>query len=397
MRHPRRRSFRGYSCLLAVKYTFYTTSMNDIRPKPNGVHDVHTRQICLAIGYRIVHAHLKGEHAVRDEDPIELSVTLPPTFDDVRRAAERLRDRAHRTPVMTGRSLDREAGQAVWLKCEQFQHGGAFKFRGAYNRIATLPDVERRRGVIAYSSGNHAQAVSLVARLFEIPAVICMPSDAPQVKVDATRGYGAEIVMYDRRTENREELAKSLAAERGLTLVPPYNDPMIIAGAGTAALELLHDVPELDVVAAPVGGGGLISGTCIAARGLRPEIAVVGVETEAANHAFLSKRQAERVAIAPPDTLADGIRTAQLGALTWPIVRDGVDDIVLVSEEEIRAAMRFLLLRLKLIVEPTGAVPAAAALFGKLRPFGKRVGVILSGGNVEPSVLCEVLSTATEG
>jgi threonine dehydratase len=323
--------------------------------------------------------------------------SYPVAFQDITAAAKRLQGQAHRTPVVTGRSFDEEAGQAVWLKCEQFQRAGAFKFRGAYNRIATLPDEARRRGVVAFSSGNHAQAVSLVARLFATPAVICMPSDAPAVKVAATRGYGAEIVMYDRRTENREELAKKLAAERGLTLVPPYNDPMIIAGAGTAALELLTDVPELDVIAAPVGGGGLISGTCIAARGLRPDIAVVGVETEAANHAFLSKRQVERVAIAPPDTLADGIRTAQLGTLTWPVVRDGVDDIVLVSEDEMRAAMRFLLLRLKLVVEPTGAVPAAAALFGKLRPFGKRAGLILSGGNVEPSVLGEVLSAPPEG
>ena len=332
------------------------------------------------------------------EDPsVRPASSFPIDFEEVAAAAERLQGKAHRTPVVTGRTFDEEAGQAVWLKCEQFQRGGAFKFRGAYNRIATLPDEVRRRGVIAYSSGNHAQAVSLVARLFEVPAVICMPSDAPLVKVAATRGYGAEIVMYDRRTEDREALAQKLAAERGLTLVPPYNDPMIIAGAGTAALELVNDVPDLDVIAAPVGGGGLISGTCIAARALRPDIAVVGVETEAANHAFLSKRQVERVAIAPPDTLADGIRTAQLGALTWPVVRDGVDDIVLVSEEEMRAAMRFLLLRLKLVVEPTGAVPAAAALFGKLRPFGKRVGLIISGGNVEPSVLCEVLSTSSEG
>ena len=332
------------------------------------------------------------------EDPsVRPASSFPIDFEEVVAAAERLQGKAHRTPVVTGRTFDEEAGQAVWLKCEQFQRGGAFKFRGAYNRIATLPDEVRRRGVIAYSSGNHAQAVSLVARLFEVPAVICMPSDAPLVKVAATRGYGAEIVMYDRRTEDREALAQKLAAERGLTLVPPYNDPMIIAGAGTAALELVNDVPDLDVIAAPVGGGGLISGTCIAARALRPDIAVVGVETEAANHAFLSKRQVERVAIAPPDTLADGIRTAQLGALTWPVVRDGVDDIVLVSEEEMRAAMRFLLLRLKLVVEPTGAVSAAAALFGKLRPFGKRVGLIISGGNVEPSVLCEVLSTSHEG
>jgi threo-3-hydroxy-L-aspartate ammonia-lyase len=325
-------------------------------------------------------------------DPVQTKTTFPTTFEDILSAAGRLAGTAHRTPVITGASFDARAGQSVWLKCEQFQRGGAFKFRGAYNRIATLTPDQRQRGVIAYSSGNHGQAVALVARLFEVPAVICMPTDAPTVKIEATHSYGAEIVLYNRMTDNREQLTTTLAEERGLTLVPPYNDPMIIAGAGTAALELLQDVLELDVVAAPVGGGGLISGTTIAARGLRPDITVIGVETEAANHAFLSKQQDDRVQIAPPDTLADGIRTAQLGTLTWPVIRESVNEIVLVSEDEIRETMRFLLTRLKLVVEPTGAVTAAAALFGKLRPYGARAGVILSGGNVAPSVLCDVLS-----
>lgn len=326
------------------------------------------------------------------DDRIETPETLPVSIDDIRRAAERLAGKAHRTPVMTGQSFDEAAGQSVWFKCEQFQRAGAFKFRGAYNRIATLAPDQRQRGVIAFSSGNHAQAVALVARLFSIPAVICMPTDAPTVKIEGTRGYGAEIVLYDRISQNREELAATLAAERGLTLVPPYNDPMIIAGAGTAALELLEEVPQLDVIAAPVGGGGLISGTSIAARSQYPGIRVVGVETEAANHAYLSKVRNERVLIAPPDTLADGIRTAQLGILTWPVVRDYVDEVVLVSEAEVRAAIRFLLLRLKLVVEPTGAVPAAAALFGKLRRHGARAGLILSGGNISPAVLRDVLA-----
>ena len=313
--------------------------------------------------------------SMTDEDRIHAIPGLPASFDDIRLAAERLAGIAHRTPVMTAVSLDKQAVQRVWLKCEQFQRAGAFKFRGAYNRIAGLTPEARQQGVIAFSSGNHAQAVSLVARLFQITAVICMPTDAPAVKIAATREYGAEIVLYDRKTENREELAASLAEKRGLTLVPPYNDPMIIAGAGTAALELLEDVPQLDVLAAPVGGGGLISGSSIAARGAgQTGIKVIGVETEAANHAYLSKRAHERVLIAPPDTLADGIRTAQLGTLTWPVVRDQVDDVVLVSEEEVREAMRFLLLRMKLVVEPTGAVPVAAALSGKLRPFGEQVG-----------------------
>ena len=319
---------------------------------------------------------------------------LPITFDDVLAAAERLRGQAHRTPIHTARSFDAETGMAVWLKCEQFQRAGAFKFRGAYNKIATLPEEDRRFGVIAFSSGNHAQAVALVAQMFAIPAVICMPTDASAVKVAGTRGYGAEIVRYDRFTEDREALARRLADERGLTLVPPYNDPAIIAGQGTAALELLEDMPDLDVIAAPVGGGGLISGTAIAARGLRPGIRVVGVETEAANHAYLSKLQDERVRIEPPDTLADGIRTQQLGTLTWPVVRAAVDEVVLVSEDEVRTALRFLLLRLKLVVEPTGALTAAAALSGKLRPFGARAGLILSGGNVASDVLGDVLAAS---
>ena len=246
--------------------------------------------------------------------------------------------------------------------------------------------------MIAFSSGNHAQAVSLVARLFGVPAVICMPTDAPTVKVEATRGYGAEIVRYDRQTEDREALARLLAEERGLILVPPYNDPAIIAGQGTAARELLQEVPDLDVIVAPVGGGGLIAGTSVAALAMRPGITVIGAETEAANHAWLSLKQGERVRIPPPDTLADGMRTAMLGELTWPIIQRNVAEVVLVSEEEVRAAMRYLLLRMKLVVEPTAAVAAAAALSGKLARYGSRAGVILSGGNVEPAVLRAVLT-----
>ena len=315
-----------------------------------------------------------------------------PTFDDILAAAERLQGQVHRTPIAHGRSLDAAAGMGVWLKCEQFQRAGAFKFRGAYNKIATLPAEQRARGIIAFSSGNHAQAVALTAQIFGVPAVICMPTDAPEVKVRATRGYGAEIVRYDRMTEDREALARRLADERGLTLVPPYNDPAIIAGQGTVARELLEDLPELDVIAAPCGGGGLLAGTTIAARAMCPGITVVGVETEAANHAYLSLHKGERVQIAPPDTLADGIRTAQLGTLTWPVIQHEVADVVLVSEDEVKEAMRFLLLRLKLVVEPTGAIAAAAALSGKLRRFGERAGVILSGGNVEPEVLARVLT-----
>jgi threonine dehydratase len=314
------------------------------------------------------------------------------TFDDIQAAAELLFNNAHRTPLHHAHSLDAEAGICVWLKCESFQRAGAFKFRGAYNKIATLPVEQRMRGVVAFSSGNHAQAVALVASIFAIPAVICMPTDAPAVKVAATRGYGAEIVTYDRHTEDREALARRLAEERGLTLVPPYNDPKIIAGQGTAALELLEDAPDLDVVAAPVGGGGLIAGTALAAHAKKPGIKVVGVETEWANHAYLSLLRGERVSIPPPDTIADGIRTAALGTLTWPIIQREVEEVVLVSEEEVKAAMRFLHERLKLVVEPTGALTTAAALVGKLRGFGARAGAIVSGGNVAPDVLCGVLS-----
>jgi threo-3-hydroxy-L-aspartate ammonia-lyase len=318
--------------------------------------------------------------------------TLPISFQDIADAAERLHGQARRTPTMTSHTFSEAAGLEVVFKCEQFQRGGAFKFRGAYNRIATLPPEQRERGVIAFSSGNHAQAVALCARIFGIPAVICMPDDAPQVKVEATQGYGAEIVRYDRMKDDREALAQRLSQELGLTLVPPYNDPYILAGQGTAALELLHDVPDLDVIAAPTGGGGLLSGTAVAAHGIRPGIRVVSVGTEAANHAALSLAAGERVRIAPPETLADGIRTTMLGSVTWPVIAAEVHDAVVVSEEEIREAMRFLFLRMKLVVEPTAATTAAAALSGKLSQFGSKAGIILSGGNVSPEVMCEVLN-----
>ncbi|HEX9037242.1 MAG TPA: pyridoxal-phosphate dependent enzyme [Ktedonobacterales bacterium] len=316
---------------------------------------------------------------------------LPISLDDVRAAAGRLQGVAHRTPVLNSSSFNGVAGASVWFKCEQFQRAGAFKFRGAYNRIASMSPEERGRGVIAFSSGNHAQAVALCGRLFAIPTVIVMPTDAPSVKVEATAAYGAEIVRYDRLTQDREALTQRLADERGLSLVPPYNHPLIMAGAGTAALELLQEQPDLDVIAAPAGGGGLISGTAIAAHGVRPGTVVIAVGTEGANHAWLAKRQDERVTIPPPTTIADGIRTAALGALTWPVVRGEVADVALVSDDEVKEAMRFLLLRMKTLVEPTGAVAAAAALTGKLNQYGKRIGVILSGGNVAPETLREVL------
>ena len=327
---------------------------------------------------------------------------LPIGFADVRQAAERLRGVAHRTPIATSRTVDAEVGPGarVFLKCENLQRGGSFKFRGAYNRLAALTPEERARGVVAFSSGNHAQGVALAARELAVPATILMPTDAPASKVAATRGYGAEIVRYDRQTQDREALGRELAEARGLTLVPPYDHPLIMAGQGTAALELIEDVGPLDLLLTPLGGGGLLSGSATAAKGLAPDIRVIGVETETSNDWVLSLRAGERVRIPPPATIADGMRTQQPGALTFPVVRRLVDDVLTVSDDEVIAAMRVLLLRLKLLVEPTGAVPFALLRSGRLGDAsassgqalaGRRIGVILSGGNVDPDVLREVL------
>ena len=323
---------------------------------------------------------------------LESSPALAISFDDVRGAAERLRPVVHRTPVATSRTLDAQIRARVFLKCENLQRGGAFKFRGAYNRLAALSAEERRRGVVAFSSGNHAQGVALAARELGVPATIVMPTDAPATKVAATRGYGASVVFYDRATQDREAVARSLADERGLTLVPPYDDPRIMAGQGTAMLELLEDVPELDVLLAPVGGGGLLSGSTVAARALAPRARIVGVETETSNDWQQSLAAGERIRIPPPATIADGMRTQQPGALTFPVIRALGVEIATVSDAEVEEAVRFLLLRLKLLVEPTGAVPVAALLAGRLGDLaGRRVGVILSGGNIDPDVLCQIL------
>lgn len=315
-------------------------------------------------------------------------------LSDVRAAAEVLRGAAHRTPVLRSGSFDAASGRTVYFKAEHLQRGGAFKFRGAYHRIGAIPPPERRRGVAAYSSGNHAQAVALASGLFGIPCTICMPSDAPAVKLEATRGYGADVVFYDRLREDRVALGRRLAADRGQTLVPPFDDRLVVAGAGTLALELLEDVPDLEAIVAPVGGGGLISGCAAAAKGLRPDVRIIGVETEGADDARRSLHEGRRVAIPPPHTIADGIRTTQLGEVTWPHVRALVDAITVVSDDEVLAAMRFLALRLKQVVEPTGAVAAAAVLAGRLPPEARglrRIGVVLSGGNAEPAVLAAAL------
>ena len=309
------------------------------------------------------------------------------SFDDVLAARERLHNIATVTPVITSRTLDGLAGCQVFLKCENLQRGGAFKFRGAYNTISQLPEDARARGVLAFSSGNHAQGVALAAKLLRAPAVICMPSDAPPIKVAATRGYGAEVIFYDRLRDDREAFARRIADERGMTLVPPYDHPQIMAGAGTAALELIEQVADLDVVVAPIGGGGLIAGTAIATHGLRPSAQVIGVEPESADDTLRSLKAGERVSIAPPATIADGLRITKPGEFTFPVVQRHVAEIVTVSEEAILEAIRFALLRLKLAIEPSGAVPLAAALGGLLPAGAQRVGMIVSGGNIDPELL----------
>ena len=309
------------------------------------------------------------------------------TLDDVRTAAGRIRSIAHRTPVLTSRSFDAEAGVRVFFKCENFQRGGSFKIRGASNLIFSLPDEDVARGVVAFSSGNHAQAVAIAARSRNMKATVVMPLDAPRMKVEATAANGAEIVTYDRFRENREEVARIIKGRTGAVLVPPYDDERIIAGQGTAALELVEDYPDLDAVIAPISGGGLVAGCAIAARGLSSRVRVFGSEPEAANDTWLSLRAGKRVEIPAPDTIADGLRSPSPGVLTFPIMQALLEDVITVSEQEIRAAMLFIATRLKILVEPSGAVPAAVVLFRKLPPGIASIGVILSGGNMDPAML----------
>jgi len=296
-----------------------------------------------------------------------------------------------RTPVMTSRGFDEAAGVRTVFKCENLQRGGAFKIRGASNFLLSLAPEDLGRGVVAYSSGNHAQAVAMAARAVGTSATLVMPLDAPRSKVEATRAQGATIVTYDRLREGREAIAERIAAETGATLVPPYDHPWTIAGQGTCALELLEDAPELDALIAPVGGGGLLSGCAIAARGLKPEIRVFGAEPELANDTFLSLAAGRRVEIAGQDTIADGLRSPSPGEITFPIMSRTVEAVLLVSEEEIKRAMRFLLARLKILVEPSGAAAAAAVLHGKLPKNVRAAGVVLSGGNVDLDTLARVL------
>ncbi len=320
------------------------------------------------------------------------------TFADVQAASVRIRSIARRTPVLTSRSFNAEAGVSTFFKCENFQTGGAFKIRGAANFIYSIPEADRARGVVAFSSGNHAQAVAIAARSLGMQATIAMPNDAPRAKLEATKGYGARVLIYDRLKDDRVAFGKRLAEETGATLVPPYDHPWILAGQGTAAMELIEDAhgdsqpdaPPLDALVVCVGGGGLMSGSSIAAKAMHPSIRLFGVEPSDANDTYLSLAAGKRVSIPPPSTIADGLRAQIPGELTFPILQKNLESVVLVSEEEIRATFKFLLTRMKILVEPSGCVSAAAVLFQKLPPGLGRVGVVLSGGNVDYELLASL-------
>jgi len=317
-----------------------------------------------------------------------LSPALP-TFDDIDAASHRIDGVAHRTPVITSRTVDARTGATVFFKCETLQRGGAFKFRGAYNALLRLDAAQRRRGVVAFSSGNHAQAVALAGKLLDIPRVIVMPSDSPEVKRIATAEYGAEVVLYDREREDREAIGRRLADERGLAVIPPYNHADVIAGAGTVARELIREVGQLDILVTPCGGGGLLSGTALSAAALSPGCRVIGVEPLAGDDATRTFKSGTLQTVKNPDTVADGARTPSLGSLTFPLVMANVADMVAVDDQTLLRAMFFLWERLKLVVEPTGALAAAAVLEGLVEVRGLRVGVVLSGGNVDLSQLSQ--------
>lgn len=321
----------------------------------------------------------------------------PPTPDAVRQAASRLRGVANRTPVLRSRTLDERVGAEVLVKCENLQRTGAFKFRGAYNALSLLSKDERRRGVITYSSGNHAQAVALAASLLGIAATIVMPSDAPRAKLAATRGYGAGVVLYDPATEVREEVAEGLRAERGSVVIPPYDHPDVVAGQGTAALELLEEAADIEMILAPCGGGGLLAGTALAAAAAGAAgCRIIGVEPELADDATRTFRTGTLHTVRNPPTIADGLRTPYLGTITWPVIRERVADLVTVSEAAIVETMRFLWTRMKLVVEPSGAVALAGLMEGGSHRPGARLGVIVSGGNVDLVTACALLSSEPE-
>ena len=312
--------------------------------------------------------------------PISLSI---PTFDDIRIAQTRISGAAHRTPVLTSRTADGIAKATLFFKAENMQRAGAFKFRGAYNAVAALDASARQNGVVAYSSGNHAQALAYAARLQGVSATIVMPLDAPDIKVAATKGYGAEVIFYDRYTEDREEISRRLAVERGATLIPPYDHPEVIAGQGTAALELIEEVGEIDMLVVPLGGGGLLAGSALSAAALSPNCAILGVEPEAGNDGQQSLRKGEIVHIPAPKSIADGAIVTHIGVRNFAILKGTVDEIVTVTDAQLVDTMRFFAERMKIIVEPTGCLAAAAVMHGAIACAGKRVGVLLSGGNVD--------------
>ena len=319
------------------------------------------------------------------------SSALPVTFDDVRAAARLLEGKAHRTPVLTSRTIDARSGARVFFKCENLQRSGAFKFRGAYNALANLDAEQKRRGVAAYSSGNHGQAVALAGRLLGIAATVVMPADAAPVKIDATRGYGAEVVLYDRARDDRETIARALARDRGVTLIPPFNHPHVVAGQGTAAFELIEETGTLDVLLVPCGGGGLLSGCAIAAAGLSPGTRAIGVEPAAGDDVARSFRSGVIQSVHNPDTIADGARTSAPGDITFPLIMHYVSDVLTVDDSALLRTMWYLWERMKIIVEPTGALGAAALLEGCLEVRGARVGVILSGGNADLKQLAALI------
>jgi threonine dehydratase len=318
-------------------------------------------------------------------------IPLKPGWGDVCEAARLLEGSAHRTAVLTSRTVDRRTGARVFFKCENLQRGGAFKFRGAYNALSHLSPESKRKGVVAYSSGNHAQAVALAGCLLGIRAIIVMPDDAPRVKVDATRGYGAEVVLYDRSREDREAIAAALVTSRGLTLIPPFDHPHIVAGQGTSAKELFEETGPLDVLLVPCGGGGLLSGCAIAAHAISPQTSVIGVEPALGDDVLRSFRSGVIQRVHNPATIADGARTSAPGAITFPLIMRYVADMVAVDDDALLRTMWYLWERLKIIVEPTGALGAAALLENAIDVRGKRVGVLISGGNADVKHLCTYL------
>jgi threonine dehydratase len=313
------------------------------------------------------------------------------TLELIKQAASRIAGRVHRTPVITSRSFNDATGREVFFKCENLQRVGAFKARGAMNKIFSLTDDEKKRGVIAVSSGNHAQAVALAAHEAGIRAVVCVPDDAPKMKVAATRGYGADIRVFDRHKDDRDKFGSEIAEREGLVMVPAYDDYLIMAGQGTCGLEFLEEVPDLDCILTPCSGGGLFAGVSTAAKAIKPSIRCFAVEPDSANDTKQSVAKGERVKIPPPPTIADGLRVQTPGALTFPVTRANAEEILTVTDDEIIAAMRFMLFRMKVLVEPSGAAAAAAVLSGKLPKSCQRVGVVLSGGNVDNDLLSRLL------